>query len=93
MLPKQEALEEDSVVVKFRGGILADEMGLGKTLTTIALIHSNPMIEDPMKDPLLENFGGTDDANNAWLKSRATLSNFDRVSQNSDLFQSFVQAI
>lgn len=30
--------------IKSRGGILADDMGLGKTITTLALISSNPSI-------------------------------------------------
>jgi len=33
--------------IKSRGGILADDMGLGKTITTLALISSNPSINQP----------------------------------------------
>lgn len=69
MLAEKKDLEELSAKVTFKGGIFGDEMGLGKTLTTLALIQSHPMTEDPLKVPLTEQ---------GRLKSRATLSMYFR---------------
>jgi SNF2 family DNA or RNA helicase len=39
--------KERTFKIKSRGGILADDMGLGKTITTLALVSSNPSINQP----------------------------------------------